>query len=275
MVRLPRRRDPFPILTVGSCALSVSEATHERCPKRVEPSGASSVGEKTRTSTGLCPTRPSTYIDPSHCVPVNTEMASVAGVLSGSSQFSSHLIPPKCGALGCNRVAVFVRRIRQGEDCQEIAHIAGYALPVASCILPVRGIHFGTAVGQQALWATVSALNSHRSDDSGPKVGHWPMFRPATVPKWIPPLPDMGGCVFVRAYLSLRLRITMTRAVTSRVGSARFRTPLSPRTEWQRVHRYYDTVFHHPVEPFDDAGQIWVLEVEDIDAVACEVVAAR
>jgi hypothetical protein len=48
------------------------------------------------------------------------------------------------------------------------------------------GIHFGTAVGQQALWAAVSVVNSHRSDDSGSKVGRWPTSGGVTVPKWIP-----------------------------------------------------------------------------------------
>jgi hypothetical protein len=56
-----------------------------------------------------------------------------------------------------------------------------------------RGIHFGTGVGRRALQATVSVLDSHRSDDSGAKVGRWPTFGEVTVPKWIPPTGNMGA----------------------------------------------------------------------------------
>jgi len=62
---------------------------------------------------------------------------------------------------------------------------AARSRPRAPFILPERGIHFGTAVGHRALWATASALDSHRSDDSGSKVGRWPTFGGVTVPKWI------------------------------------------------------------------------------------------
>jgi len=55
-----------------------------------------------------------------------------------------------------------------------------------------RGIHFGTVVGRRALQATVSVLDSHRSDDSGAKVGRWPTFGEVTVPKWIPLLCRYG-----------------------------------------------------------------------------------
>jgi len=75
----------------------------------------------------------------------------------------------------------------------QAAHIGTYARPIERCIFPVRGIHFGTVVGRRALQATVSVLESHRSDDSGPKVGRWPTSEGATVPKWIPLFPVMGG----------------------------------------------------------------------------------
>jgi hypothetical protein len=73
------------------------------------------------------------------------------------------------------------------------AHSGGIWGDVQPSILPERRIHFGTVVGRKPLWATVSVLVSHRSDDSGPKVGRWPTFGGFTVPKWIPLLPDMGG----------------------------------------------------------------------------------
>ena len=57
----------------------------------------------------------------------------------------------------------------------------------------VRSIHFGAVVGRQALWATVSVVESHRSDDPGAEVGRWPTFGGVTVPKWIPLCADMGG----------------------------------------------------------------------------------
>ncbi len=56
----------------------------------------------------------------------------------------------------------------------------------------VRSIHFGAVVGRQALWATVSVVESHRRDDPGLKVGRWPRFRGVTVPKWIP----LSGVMF-------------------------------------------------------------------------------
>jgi hypothetical protein len=36
-------------------------------------------------------------------------------------------------------------------------------------------------------------LDSHRTDDSGPKVGRWPTSVGATVPKRIPHSCNMGG----------------------------------------------------------------------------------
>jgi hypothetical protein len=58
--------------------------------------------------------------------------------------------------------------------------------------IAVRGIHFGAVVGRQALWATVSVVESHRSDDPESKVGRWPTFGGVTVPKWIPLSGNMG-----------------------------------------------------------------------------------
>jgi len=60
-------------------------------------------------------------------------------------------------------------------------------------ICAVRGIHFGTVVGRRPLWATVSVLDSHRNDDSEPKMGRWPTSEGATVPKWIRRCAVMGG----------------------------------------------------------------------------------
>ena len=53
---------------------------------------------------------------------------------------------------------------------------------------------FSTAVGRRPPWATFSALNSHRSEDPGSKVGRWPRFGPATVLNDIALTTLMGGC---------------------------------------------------------------------------------
>ena len=94
--------------------------------------------------------------------------------------------------------------------------------PSVSC---KRGIHFGTAVGRRAFRETVSVLDSHRTDDSGPKVGRWPTSVGATVPKRIPHSCNMGGLPPTQP--------RPLRALRDRNGDRNEPTHLQPRTNQQ------------------------------------------